>query len=786
MSIQDSGRRSPTYTGTGQVREFAFGFKVFAEDQVSVYRKVSDDAEVELVPESDYDVSLELTGGTVTMHEAPSKGVKLVIISNIPYTQLLGLQNFGSFSPEDMNAAWDKNTGLIQQVRDDIGRAVKVPVISEIDPDDLVGEILAVGEAVGPVVPVLDDIKTVAGISTEVVKTADMEDAVKTVSGIATEIAKTVEMADDVSAVGKNINAVVKVSNNLDDIIGTGGAFEAAKEAAESADRAEAAAEAAIGQLHAVSYEVQDLKQAERIQAKANIGADYFVNVRDFGAKGDGVTDDTAAIQAAIDFAAEKGCRTLIPASGAAYVTTASIVVPRGVTVEGDSHNGPNRLGASNSEYAKVGTTINPKGKDGSAFILSENGASIRGIQFIHDQPFPLDESWAPTQYPYCIEARASWHTIKEITIVNGSHGIWLSYTPEATGGTQVTIDDCRIGALEVGLRHDSVTDTLSITRVNFGPCWHIDTKYVKEYRHKHTIGWSLGHGSGTYATGIEFYRLHTAMKLRSLPNNVGFDTGPRASRFDNILFNLVNRAVDIESTTIWTELNFGTVFAQSADDWGLSLGSDPLFNFQSDNLDVNISLLVVGTCGGSVCRLGAGSGGRLSITNLCVRDYSTQASGQSAFYLASGARLNLGVYTIKRSKSTAGLYFSGAGSRYVTTGSKQCRIFFPTFNAVKITGDGTRKHITTSDPRVPSQEGWTQARLFVEANVTTPKGGGAEFDFCGVTVTVDTSSTGWKTSDSGWVDIPSGSEDTEVGRLYVAAPSGSGLSTGTVFVQWR
>lgn len=509
------------------------------------------------------------------------------------------------------------------------------------------------------------------------------------------------------------------------------------------------------------------------------------VNVLDCGAKGDGVSDDTKSIQAAIDLAAQNGRRVYIPSTGHAYVTTSSIFVKRGVTVFGDSQNGFNGAGQSNAEYSKTATTINPKNTSESAFVLNENGAGISKIQFIHDQPSPDSSGWAPVDYGYCIEARKSWHSISDISIVNATHGIWLSYTPEAPGGTQVTIDNCRLGALKVCLRHDSITDTLSVTRVNFAPSWQIDNQNVKAYRHNNTVGWMLGHGSGTYANGVEFYRLKTAMYLRSLSNNVGNDTGAIAGRFDNIYFNLVNKAVEFENTSLTTSINFGTVYAQSTDDWGMDLGDDTLFDLSSDNVNFAFSRLVVGTCGGRVFTVGAGSGGRLTISDLYVGAYSARSTGQSAIYIDEGAKVSIGSYEIKK-LPTSGKYFSGEGSSALVTASKRTKTFFPVFNLVRITGDGTSTHITTDDWGRPSWDGWSQIKLNINVNVTTPAPGEATFTFSGVSLNVDTSTEGWKEVDSNWVDIPEEFFDKTAGRLFVTAPNGSELSTGSCSVQWR
>jgi len=56
-------------------------------------------------------------------------------------------------------------------------------------------------------------------------------------------------------------------------------------------------------------------------------------SVKDFGAKGDGATDDTMAIQAAMDAAAIVGGRVHLPP--AKYLVKGSLNVPAGVHVRG-------------------------------------------------------------------------------------------------------------------------------------------------------------------------------------------------------------------------------------------------------------------------------------------------------------------------------------------------------------------------------------------------------------------------------------------------------------------
>lgn len=94
------------------------------------------------------------------------------------------------------------------------------------------------------------------------------------------------------------------------------------------------------------------------------------LNVKDYGAKGDGTTDDTAAIQAALNTAAVSGAVVLFPAG--TYITSGSLLVAANVAVRGDGM-------ASIVKYAGTGWAFIGGGTGGSLSY----GVAIRDLRIL-------------------------------------------------------------------------------------------------------------------------------------------------------------------------------------------------------------------------------------------------------------------------------------------------------------------------------------------------------------------------------------------------------------------
>ena len=150
------------------------------------------------------------------------------------------------------------------------------------------------------------------------------------------------------------------------------------------------------------------------------------INVKQYGAKGDGATDDTAAIQAAINKCAAARQKLVFPTG--VYLVSSSLVIPSFAYISGT----PNFDAASAGTVIKAATgftgdIITDLSTNFQYSIIIENitidgnnGASGSGIHF-----------GVNTSYG-CF-----WTIIRNVTVTHvGGHGIWLY------GGTTITLEN--------------------------------------------------------------------------------------------------------------------------------------------------------------------------------------------------------------------------------------------------------------------------------------------------------------------------------------------------------
>ncbi len=146
MTVASTLRRAGPYTGNGVTTEFAFSFKIFEDSELIVARS-SDNGEETLVLNTDYAVSLNANqdispGGKVVLKKALAEGIRLAIISNVPYNQLAVFTNKGGFYPETLNEVDDKQTILSQQLLEKVERAIVTDPTDSMTPQELKNKLL--------------------------------------------------------------------------------------------------------------------------------------------------------------------------------------------------------------------------------------------------------------------------------------------------------------------------------------------------------------------------------------------------------------------------------------------------------------------------------------------------------------------------------------------------------------------------------------------------------------------------------------------------------------------
>jgi Pectate lyase superfamily protein len=199
------------------------------------------------------------------------------------------------------------------------------------------------------------------------------------------------------------------------------------------------------------------------------------VSVRDFGAKGDGRTDDSAAFQKALD-GVSKGGGTVQAGRGSFYFA-GHLNVPRGVTLEGIWKSVPSHTGIRDRGGVKPtddGTTFlvteNRGAEAGPAFITLNENSTLKGVVLYYpDQK--VDEPPAP--YPYAIALRGNNPAVLQVELLNPYNGI------DATQNNRHLIRDVSGQPLRRGIYVDGIYDIGRIENVHFNPWWSMRPKLL-------------------------------------------------------------------------------------------------------------------------------------------------------------------------------------------------------------------------------------------------------------------------------------------------------------------
>lgn len=187
------------------------------------------------------------------------------------------------------------------------------------------------------------------------------------------------------------------------------------------------------------------------------------VNVRDYGAKGDGVTDDTEAFTKAMAALGEQGGTAKVPTGN--YLIKTHIAIPNSVTLEG--------VWSIPTAFSQMkGSTLlaveGAGSETGTPFITIGVNATLKGMTVYYPDQKP--EKIVP--YPWCIaNAGGDNSSIIDCLIVNPYQGV--DFATNASG--RHYIRNLYGQPLRRGISVDKCYDVGRIENVHFWPFWKWD-----------------------------------------------------------------------------------------------------------------------------------------------------------------------------------------------------------------------------------------------------------------------------------------------------------------------
>ena len=199
-------------------------------------------------------------------------------------------------------------------------------------------------------------------------------------------------------------------------------------------------------------------------------------SVMDFGAKGDGKTDDTVAFQKALDTAGQAGGGVVYAPRGN-YFFAGHLDVPSAVTLKGMWESVPAHNGIRDKGSAKPtdnGTTFlvteGEGTEEGAPFVTLHDDSTLKGVVLYYPNQDPMEE---PKPYPWAIALRGKNPAVLAVELLNPYNGI------DASKNERHLIRDVQGQPLRRGIFVDDIYDIGRIEDVHFDPWWSLHPRLL-------------------------------------------------------------------------------------------------------------------------------------------------------------------------------------------------------------------------------------------------------------------------------------------------------------------